>query len=195
MRSVAIPESVDISVSMPLTDTSYYTQLKNRMWLQINIFVQVGDSLPSVELHEGNPKTKVNIRELFAGKKGVLFAVPGAFTPSCSQTHLPGYVEDYDQIKAKGVDVIACVSVNDAFVMEAWGESQGAKGKIRMLADTTGEFTKAIDLGFDATAALGNLRSKRYSMIVNDGVVTGLNVEPDNVGLTCTLSNSLLNQL
>ena len=156
--------------------------------------IKIGDSLPSVELHEG-PKTKVNIKELFAGKKGVLFAVPGAFTPYCSQTHLPGYVEDYEKIKAKGVDIIVCVSVNDAFVMEAWGESKGATGRIRMLADPAGEFTKAIDLGFDATAVLGNLRSKRYSMIVEDGVVTALNMEPDNVGLGCSLSNNLLSQL
>lgn len=123
--------------------------------------IKVGDTLPPVEVHEGTPKTKVNIRDLFAGKKGVLFAVPGAFTPGCSQIHLPSFVSDFDQLKAKGVEVVACISVNDAFVMSAWGESTGAAGKIRMLADTTGEFTKSTDLGLDLTAALGGLRSKR----------------------------------
>lgn len=157
--------------------------------------IKVGDALPSVQLHEGSPKTTVNVRELFAGKKGVLFAVPGAFTPGCHKTHLPGYIADFDKLVAKGVEVVACVSVNDAFVMAAWGESSGAAGKIRMLADTNGEFTKAIDLEVDLTKAFGNVRSKRYSMVVEDGVVKALNVEPDGTGLTCSLSNTLYSQL
>jgi 2-Cys peroxiredoxin 5 len=156
--------------------------------------IQEGDKLPSVEVHESSPGDKVNIADLFAGKKGVLFAVPGAFTPGCSKTHLPGYVQDADAIKAKGIDVVACVAVNDAFVMQAWGESQGAQGKVRMLADPAGEFTKAVGLDVNA-AALGGLRSKRYSMIIDDGVVKSLNVEPDGFGLTCSLSKPLLEQL
>ncbi|XP_065177154.1 peroxiredoxin-5, mitochondrial-like [Sycon ciliatum] len=157
--------------------------------------IQVGDKLPSVSLHEGSPKGTVNIADLFKGKKGVLFAVPGAFTPGCSKTHLPGYVTDIEKYNAKGVEVIACVSVNDAFVMAAWGEAHGAAGKVRMLADTTGELTKAMEMDFDATPFLGGIRSKRYSMVIEDGVVKTINVEPDGTGLTCSLSNTILSQL
>ncbi|XP_028393514.1 peroxiredoxin-5, mitochondrial-like [Dendronephthya gigantea] len=161
----------------------------------LNMPIKVGDKLPSIDVHEGTPGDVVNVAELFKGKKGVLFAVPGAFTPGCSKTHLPGYVSDFDKIKAKGVEVIACLSVNDAFVMSAWGEQQKADGKVRMLADTKGDFTKAIEMDFDATPFLGNHRSKRYSMVVEDGTVTALNVEPDGKGLTCSLSNNILKQI
>ena len=155
---------------------------------------QVGEKLPSVELHEGSPANKVDTASLFAGKKTVLFAVPGAFTPGCSKTHLPGYINDAEALRAKGVDQIVCVAVNDAFVMSAWGEAQGATGKIRMLADPGAAFTKAI--GLDVSSAnLGGTRSKRYSMIIEDGVVRTLNVEPDGFGLSCSLAPSLLQQL
>ena len=157
--------------------------------------IKIGDALPSVELLEGSSLTKVNIKQLFEGKKGVIFAVPGAFTPGCSNTHLPGYVQDYQALKDKGVEVIACVSVNDAFVMEAWGEAKGTSGKIRMLADHAAAFTKAVDMELDATPFLGGVRSKRYSMVVENGVVTAVNLEPDGTGLTCSLANSLLSQL
>ena len=163
--------------------------------LPLRMPLQIGDKLPSVTLFEGTPGSKVNIAELFAGKKGILFAVPGAFTPGCSNTHLPGYVGDFEQYKAKGVEVIACVSVNDPFVMAAWGQAHQAGDKVRMLADTAAEFTKAIEMDFDATAVLGSVRSKRYSLIVDDGVVTAINVEPSGTGLTCSLSNVLLSQL
>jgi 2-Cys peroxiredoxin 5 len=156
--------------------------------------IQVGDKLPSIELHEGSPANKVDIAKLFAGKRGVLFAVPGAFTPGCSKTHLPGYVADAAKIRAKGVDEIVCVAVNDAFVMTAWGESQGAAGKVRMLADPQAAFAKAIGLDVQAPN-LGGTRSKRYSMIIEDGVVKALNVEPDGFGLTCSLANTLLESL
>jgi 2-Cys peroxiredoxin 5 len=156
--------------------------------------IQVGQRLPAVELHEGTPANKVDIAQLFAGKRGVLFAVPGAFTPGCSKTHLPGYVNDSAKIRAKGVDEIVCVSVNDAFVMSAWGESQGAQGKVRMLADPQGAFAKAVGLDVQAPN-LGGIRSKRYSMLIEDGVVKALNVEPDGFGLTCSLSNTLLDAL
>ena len=156
--------------------------------------IQVGEKLPAIRLHEGNPGNQVDMAELFKGKKGVVFAVPGAFTPGCSKTHLPGYVANFDAISAKGVDVVACVSVNDAFVMGAWGEAQGANGKVRMLADPAGDFTKAVGLGVNA-AVLGGLRSKRYSMVIEDGVVTALNVEPDGFGLSCSLADPLMEQL
>lgn len=157
--------------------------------------IKVGDPLPSIEVQEGSPGEKVNVKELFAGKKGILFGVPGAFTPGCSQTHLPGYIADFEKLKAKGIEVVACLTVNDAFVTAAWGKSAGAEGKIRMLADSTAAYTKAIDLELDATHILGNIRCKRFSMLVQDSVVLALNVEPDGTGLTCSLSNALIDQL
>lgn len=116
-----------------------------------------------------------NTQELFANKKVVLFAVPGAFTPTCSAAHLPGYVVSADELKAKGVDAIICLSVNDAFVMNAWGESQNAEN-IMMLADGDGSYTEALGLTMD-TAAFGGVRSQRYAMIIDNGKVTSLNVE------------------
>ncbi|XP_044183469.1 peroxiredoxin-5, mitochondrial-like [Acropora muricata] len=157
--------------------------------------IKIGEKLPSVEVMEGTPKDKVNMSQLFAGKKGILFAVPGAFTPGCSKTHLPGYVEDFDKFKEKGVEIVACISVNDPFVMAAWGEAHNCQGKIRMLADTKGEFAKAVDMELDAVPFLGNVRSKRYSMLIEDGVVKQLQLEPDGTGLSCSLSNGLLSLL
>ena len=136
-----------------------------------------GQTLPDATLSQLGKEGMINhkVKELFAGKKAVLFAVPGAFTPTCSEAHLPGYVVLADELKAKGVDIIACVSVNDAFVMKAWGEAQNA-GEIMMLADGDGTFTKALGLEMD-TGAFGGLRSQRYAMVINDGVVSLLNVE------------------
>lgn len=156
--------------------------------------INVGDSLPSAQLHENTPATQHNSAELFATGKHVVFAVPGAFTPGCSKTHLPGYVADYDQIAAKGVDSINCIAVNDVFVMAAWGQAHNADGKVRMLADPGGAFTKAVGLDVNA-GVLGGLRSKRYSMIVEDGKVTHINVEPDGFGLSCSLSGGVLEAL
>jgi len=139
--------------------------------------IEVGAALPETTfsmIADGdmkNPKTS----ELFAGKKVVLFAVPGAFTPTCSQAHLPGYITHADKLADKGVDSIICISVNDAFVMHAWGESQNAEN-ITMLADGNGQFAKLIGLDMD-TDTFGGIRSQRYSMLVDDGVVKVLNVE------------------
>jgi peroxiredoxin len=142
--------------------------------------LKVGDKLPAVTLKtmtaEG-PKD-VTVDSVFKGKKVVLFALPGAFTPGCSMKHLPGYVKHYNAIKAKGVDVIACLSVNDAFVMGAWEKDQKAEGKVLLLADGNGEFTKAVGLSMDGSGYGMGLRSQRYAAIVVDGVVTHLNVEP-----------------
>ncbi|CAE6917829.1 Redoxin [Vibrio sp. B1REV9] len=139
--------------------------------------IQQGQTLPSATLSELTADGMVNhqVSELFANKKVVLFAVPGAFTPTCSEAHLPGYVVLADQIKAKGVDLIACVSVNDAFVMHAWGEAQNAS-ELTMLGDGDGSFTKALGLEMD-TGGFGGVRSQRYAMIVENGVVTTLNIE------------------
>ena len=136
-----------------------------------------GQTLPAATLGQLTKDGMVNhqVTELFAGKKVVLFAVPGAFTPTCSEAHLPGYVVLADQFKAKGVDLIACVAVNDAFVMKAWGEAQNAS-ELMMLADGDASFTKALDLEMD-TAGFGGVRSQRYAMIIDNGVVTLLNVE------------------
>ncbi|MGQ8364289.1 peroxiredoxin [Glaciecola sp. 1036] len=139
--------------------------------------IEVGAALPEITfatLQDGemqNPHTN----DLFAGKKVVLFAVPGAFTPTCSQAHLPGYVALADKIKAKGVDSIICLSVNDAFVMDAWGKASNAE-EILMLADGKGAFTSAIGLDMD-TDNFGGIRSQRYSMLVEDGIVKALNLE------------------
>ena len=139
--------------------------------------IQQGQTLPSATLSELTDEGMQNhsTEELFANKKVVLFAVPGAFTPTCSEAHLPGYVVLADQIKAAGVDAIACVSVNDAFVMSAWGKAHNAD-EILMLGDGDASFTKALGLEMD-TATFGGVRSQRYAMIVENGVVTQLKVE------------------
>ncbi|MDJ0878089.1 MAG: peroxiredoxin [Halieaceae bacterium] len=141
--------------------------------------IQVGDKVPSVTLKVMGPQGPEDITtdEIFSGKKVVMFAVPGAFTPGCSMTHLPGFVVHADKIKAKGVDTIACLSVNDAFVMGAWGEAQNA-AEILMLADGNGELTEALGLVLDGSGFGMGSRSQRYAMVVEDGAVTHLNVEP-----------------
>ncbi|XP_003468464.1 peroxiredoxin-5, mitochondrial isoform X1 [Cavia porcellus] len=159
--------------------------------------IKVGDAIPSVEVFEGEPGNKVNLAELFKGKKGVLFGVPGAFTPGCSKTHLPGFVEQAGALKAKGVQVVACLSVNDVFVIGEWGKAHKAEGKIRLLADPTGAFGKETDLLLDNSLVplFGNRRLKRFSMVIENGVVKSLNVEPDGTGLTCSLASNILSQL
>ncbi|MGA4608177.1 peroxiredoxin [Pseudoalteromonas maricaloris] len=139
--------------------------------------IEVGQKLPHAELSELTADGMVNheVTALFAGKKVVLFAVPGAFTPTCSASHLPGFVVNADKLAQKGVDIIACVSVNDAFVMKAWGDAQNAEA-IMMLGDGDASFTKALGLEMD-TGSFGGVRSQRYAMIIEDGVVTTLNVE------------------
>jgi glutaredoxin/glutathione-dependent peroxiredoxin len=141
--------------------------------------INVGDRIPSVALKQLTPEgvKEVATDDIFRGKRVVLIAVPGAFTPACSQRHLPGYVERSADIKAKGIDEIACVAVNDAFVMGAWGRDQKAEGKVRMLADGSGDFTRALGLELDLSKGGLGIRSKRYSMLVDDGVVKSLNVE------------------
>lgn len=141
--------------------------------------IKVGDKLPAATFSAGTPDgpKPMSVDDVFAGKKVALFAVPGAFTPTCSARHLPGFKEHVADFKAKGVDVIACLSVNDAFVMKAWGESQGVGDSILMLGDGNGDFTKAIGLDMDGSKFGMGTRSQRYSMIVEDGVVKELNVE------------------
>ena len=138
--------------------------------------IRIGDKIPAVNVTiAGAEHQTVSTAELFADKKVVLFGLPGAFTPTCSASHLPGYVVHADAFKAKGVDMIACISVNDAFVMHAWGEAQNAEF-ITMLADGGGSLTKALGLETE-TGDFGGMRSQRYAMVIDDGVVTLLNVE------------------
>ncbi|HZT89756.1 MAG TPA: peroxiredoxin [Stellaceae bacterium] len=142
--------------------------------------IKVGDKIPSVTLRYLTPEgvKAVSSDEFFAGKKIALFGLPGAYTRTCSSRHLPGYVGSAAALKAKGIDTIACLSVNDAFVMNAWGKEHGAGDKVVMLGDGSGEFTKAIGLELDRTKEGMGIRSQRYSMIVDNGTVTALNVEP-----------------
>ena len=140
--------------------------------------IQVGDKLPATtfKIMTTDGPRDMSSEELFAGKKVVFFAVPGAFTPGCSMTHLPGFVVQADAIRAKGVDTIACMAVNDAFVMGSWGKVQNAE-KILMLADGNGEFTRAVGLEMDGTGFGMGMRCRRFGMIVEDGAVTYLGVE------------------
>ena len=142
--------------------------------------IQIGDRIPSATLSQGTPEgpRPVQTDEFFKGRTVALFAVPGAFTPTCSARHLPGYVDNKSALADKGVDVIACLSVNDAFVMNAWAESQSlTPDDVVMLADGSGDFTRTLGLVLDARGFGMGERSQRYSMLVKDGVVTQLNIE------------------
>ena len=141
--------------------------------------ISPGQKIPSVTIKQVTAQGAVDVdpAALFAGKKVVMFSLPGAFTPTCSKKHLPGYLEKYDEFKQKGVDTIACLAVNDAFVMDAWAKAQGAEGKVLMLSDGNGEFTKKLGLEMDASKYGMGTRGKRFSAIVEDGVVKELNVE------------------
>jgi peroxiredoxin len=141
--------------------------------------IEVGNRIPEGTfkvMTESGP-APLTTGELFGGKKVVFFAVPGAFTPTCSNKHLPGYVRNAEAIRQQGIDTIACMSVNDVFVMDAWGRDQKATGKVLMLADGNGEFTKKLGLELDASKSGMGIRSKRFSMVVDDGVVKELHVE------------------
>ncbi|GFN97102.1 peroxiredoxin-5, mitochondrial [Plakobranchus ocellatus] len=147
---------------------------------------KVGDALPNVNLYENSPNNPVSASELYKGKKGVLFAVVGAFTPGCTNTHIPDYLSLYDKFKEEGY-MISCVAVNDPFVMAAWAKSTGAEGKIRMLADPCGEFTKTLGMDIDCTKLLGGVRSHKYSLVVEDSIIQSINVDPESTGLQCLL--------
>ena len=158
--------------------------------------ISVGDKLPDatfMEMTANGPEPR-STEDVFAGKKIALFAVPGAYTPTCSAKHLPGFVERQGDLAAKGVDEIVCTSVNDVFVMGAWSEANGANGKVRMLADGNGAFAAAIGLEMDASGFGMGQRSQRYSMLVEDGTVKELNVEQGG-GFEVSSADYLLGQL
>ncbi len=158
--------------------------------------ITVGERLPDAtfRIKTADGVVEKSTADIFAGKKVVLFAVPGAFTPTCHNNHLPGYIDQAEAIRAKGVDEIAVVAVNDPFVMGAWEKATGADGKILFLADGAGLFTKAIGLDIDLVAPGLGLRSRRYAMVVDDGVVTALNVE-DAPGVTVSGAAAILDLL
>ncbi|RIJ22124.1 peroxiredoxin [Henriciella barbarensis] len=158
--------------------------------------IKQGDKLPDAVLMEmtGNGPEPRKTDDIFKGKTVALFAVPGAFTPTCSAKHLPGFVEKSEELHGKGVDDIVCTSVNDVFVMNAWGDSAKAGAKVRMLADGNGAFAKAMGLEMDASGFGMGERSKRYSMLVKDGVVEQLNVE-DGGEFKVSSADYLLGQL
>ena len=158
--------------------------------------IGVGDKIPSGKLTRmgADGPEPVTTEELFGGKKVVLFAVPGAFTPTCSAKHLPGFVEKAGEIRAKGVDTVACLSVNDVFVMDAWGKDQNAGGMVEMLADGSADLTRALGTVLDLTERGLGVRSSRYSMIVDDGTVTRINLE-EGGGFEVSDAGTILGQL
>jgi peroxiredoxin len=155
--------------------------------------IAVGDTIPDITIMTMGPDgpAPVQTGAVLGTGKVVLFAVPGAFTPTCSDYHLPSYVIRRDELAAKGVDVVACISVNDPFVMGAWGEAQNVGDQIVMLADGNGEFAKAVGLEFDGSAFGLATRSQRYAMVIEDGVVTAVQVEP-GPGLTVSAADAIL---
>ena len=155
--------------------------------------ISVGDRIPSINLTrmaDDGPQP-VSTDDFFSGRKVVLFAVPGAFTPTCSAQHLPGFTAAVASLRAKGVDAVACLATNDVFVMDAWGKDQSTAGKVEMLADGSGEFTKAMGLEFDLSARGLGVRSQRYALVAEDGVVTTLRVD-EGGGLDKSSAQSIL---
>jgi len=157
--------------------------------------IKVGDKMPAGKFNTMTAEgpTAVSTDDLFKGKKVALFSVPGAFTPTCSAKHLPSFVKHAGDLKAKGIDAIACVSVNDAFVMGAWGKDQKADGKVMMLADGNADYAKALGLDADYSGYGMGVRGKRFSMVVYNGVVTHLNVDEEGYGKTS--AEAMLEQL
>jgi len=158
--------------------------------------IKVGDTVPSITLRQMTTDgiKEVSTDELLDSKKVVLFALPGAFTPTCSSKHVPGFIENAEALKGRGVDAIACVSVNDAFVMDAWGRDLGVGDSVLMLADGNADFTRAVDLMLDGSGIGFGVRSQRYAMIVDDGVVKHLAVE-DGTGLDVSAAERILAML
>lgn len=156
--------------------------------------IKVGDKLPNVavKVMGSDGPEDIQTDRIFAGKKVVLFAVPGAFTPTCSAAHLPGFVVNFDQFKEKGVDTVACMSVNDAFVMDAWGKNQNAESLL-MVADGNADFAEALGLDMDATGFGMGVRSKRFALIAEDGFVTALEV--DEKGFEKSSAENMLSKL
>lgn len=159
--------------------------------------ISVGDKLPEANftVMTNDGPSGMSTTDVFAGKKVAAFAVPGAFTPTCHLKHLPGFLDHLNDFKDHGVDTIACIAVNDIFVLDAWAKNTGAEGKILFLADGNGDFTKAIGLDFDASAVGLGMRSKRYAMLADDGVVKVLNIEDTPASAIISSADELLKSL
>ena len=159
--------------------------------------IKIGDSIPSVKLRHleaDGTMGEVDTAALFKGKTAVLFGVPGAFTPTCTNKHIPGFIEQAEALKKKGVQDVYCVAVNDVFVMKAWGNAVKAAGKVSMIADGNGAFIDALGLAWDASVAQLGKRGRRFAMLVKDGKVEKLNAE-DTGGLTCSTADDVLKML
>ncbi|CAH2008197.1 unnamed protein product [Acanthoscelides obtectus] len=152
--------------------------------------IRIGSNLPDIPMYELSPDEKVFLNRVVLGKRVVIVGVPGAFTPECHTVHLPGYVNNADTLKKQGIDEIFCIAVNDPFVMKAWSDKLKASGKVRFLADTSATFTLAIGLACDLPV-LGGVRSRRYSMVLYNGIVVHLKVEVDTTSLKCSLVEAL----
>lgn len=159
--------------------------------------IQVGDKVPEATFKAMGPDGLMDIssKDLFGGKTVALFSVPGAYTPTCTARHVPSFRDNAEALKAKGVDEIVCISVNDPFVMKAWGESLTCEGKVRMLGDWNGEFSKAMDLTMDGSGAGLGTRGKRFSMLVKDGTIAALHVEEAPGELSVSNAETMLNDL
>lgn len=154
--------------------------------------VKVGDSIPSVALAFQSPGNSIDLSKELASGKSVVIGVPGAFSPGCTQSHLPGYFSKIKDFEAKGYEKFIVVSVNDAFVMNSWSETFGDLPKVKFVADASGEFVSALDLKFDASKFFGNERAKRFALLVEDGVVKGSFVEPDNTSVDVSAADKVL---
>ncbi|KAI5954781.1 hypothetical protein KGF57_003804 [Candida theae] len=159
-------------------------------------YAAVGDSIPSTSVFEGSPGNDVDLAQETGKGKSLLVGVPGAFSPGCSQKHIPGYIENANKFKSKGIDNIFVLAVNDPFVTKAWGEGLLKNGaQVRFLADSTGDFTRGLDLLFDASKVFGNERSKRYALLVEDGKIKQTFVEPDNTSVDVSDATKVLSSI
>jgi len=156
--------------------------------------LQQGDRVPNAVLNEGKPDNKVHLHDVLKGKKVILFGVPGAYTPTCSD-QLPGFVDRFDAAKQKGIEEIVCITVNDAFVAKAWSKDNKAEGKVRVLADPRAEWAKAAGLELQATPILGGTRLKRFAAIVDDERIKYIFVEPDGTGMTKSFVDDVLEEI
>jgi 2-Cys peroxiredoxin 5 len=158
--------------------------------------VAEGSALPHIDVYD-EELNSVDICTLFAGKKGVLFGVPGAFTPTCSKSHVPGYIQDREALTAKGIDVVVCISVNDMWTMQAWAKDTGAAGRVRMMADQSGALSRALGVADGRyVEGLGSVRCRRFAMLVEDNVITSVKVEePSGSGATCSFAPDILTLL